>query len=678
MVVILIAAFLLRLIGTVPGHNPYHPDEPMSYSSALEMVTHDDLNPRRFDYPAGVPLLHYGVYRTFIFPPLLLAKYWNTPGNIFDAAISGGSFFTQRSNELFASGAVIMLFVSRIVTALLGVSTVYLVYVIGRKLFYPTVGLSAAFILAVNYRHVLSSHLALSDVPNAFFAALAFVATIFLSEKQTRGRYLLAGVLVGLAVSMKYQVFTVLPLLFTQLVWSIRKKSLAELINSNFILALLLIPLVFILLNPYLFSDLSKHVEQISIVSRRYGYGANRLNFYPLYYLYHWGLSQFPFFAIILGFLAALVRRPLLTLALLSFIGPFLYIFLFYLTGGTYVRNFTTVLPFVVILGGYAIAESVRLLQQVFNRQFALLSFTILVIMINSKPLGDSITLAVTYLKPWNRETLIQWSENNLPAASRIINANVALPTSLAKPMTIDQWEHKEINSITELMEKRYDFAALNVSWYQIYLFWFDLPWSKLKDAGGIPTELLRDSYYGHALEEMKQYAVKEIYKPWQAPDDNYLVLKIPRVPNKSPVSSQRFTLSADTESLHIPVEEGRLYRIEAFVKNSSMIESNRRDAFLRVDFYRGGNGKPITTAVSGRLFGAPGLHRLTIYATAPAGVSSVVVGLERSRPQDEEGYEVVSSTVSHYEKPLSDPYPEIPYISSTIPKDVLYPIGIY
>lgn len=117
------------------------------------------------------------------------------------------------------------------------------------------------------------------------------------------------------------------------------------------------------------------------------------------------------------------VRRPLLTLALLSFIGPFLYVFLFYLTGGTYVRNFTTLLPFVAVLGGYALASSVRLLQKVFNRQFALLSFTILVIMVNSKPLGDSTALAVAYLKPWNREMLIQWSENNLPAALRYLQA---------------------------------------------------------------------------------------------------------------------------------------------------------------------------------------------------------------------------------------------------------------
>jgi len=64
---IVLLALTLRVIGIFPGYSPTHPDEPMSYSSATEMILHGDLNPRRFDYPSGVPLLHLIFFNSFIF-----------------------------------------------------------------------------------------------------------------------------------------------------------------------------------------------------------------------------------------------------------------------------------------------------------------------------------------------------------------------------------------------------------------------------------------------------------------------------------------------------------------------------------------------------------------------------------------------------------------------------------
>ena len=61
----LLGALLIRLIGTNPGYPPIHPDEAMSYSSSVEMIINGDLNPQRFDYPAGVPILHMFIYRIF-------------------------------------------------------------------------------------------------------------------------------------------------------------------------------------------------------------------------------------------------------------------------------------------------------------------------------------------------------------------------------------------------------------------------------------------------------------------------------------------------------------------------------------------------------------------------------------------------------------------------------------
>jgi len=225
----LLAAFLIRVIGIVPGHPPDHPDEPMSYGSALEMVVHGDLNPRRFDYPAGVPLVHYLFFKTFPLPIALFTVVLIHP-KVFLAAVRLGQeqFMNEYSVALFGKNGVTFLYWSRLLTAILGTASVYLVYLIGKKLFNKSAALVAVVFVAFNYRHVLSSHLALSDIPNGFFALLAFYCAVLLTEKNTLKRYLIAGVCVGLSISMKYQVFALLPFIFAHVQWVVRNRDIRE------------------------------------------------------------------------------------------------------------------------------------------------------------------------------------------------------------------------------------------------------------------------------------------------------------------------------------------------------------------------------------------------------------------------------------------------------------------
>lgn len=723
---LLAVAFLIRVVGIIPGHPSDHPDEPMSYSSAMEMLIHNDLNPRRFDYPAGVPLLHYMFYKSFVLPPILLGTFIAHP-DIFAVSLHPlVNIYKEYPNIILGKNGIPLLFWSRFLTAFLGTASVFLLYKIGEKLFHPYVGIASAFFLAVNYRHVLSSHLALSDIPNSFFALLAFYASILLLERNTPRRYILCGFFIGLSIAMKYQVFTIFPFLFVHLIWVIRKKTIKALFNKYFLFALALIPTIFVLLNPYLLLNLKTALPVIHYISLRYGAGAYRFNFYPLFYLYHWGIGMLPFVTILIGFLIALVKSPMKTLLVLIYVGPFLFIFLYYMTGGTYIRNFTTVIPFLMLFSGYLFVSLANFLYKRIDKKIALGVLAFLLITINYNSIKDSFMVSFAYTKEWNRNLLATWAARNIPEGSKVINDNVGLPPTIEKAIEIIPWGIEEGNSITELSQKNVDFAVLNINWNQIYLFWFDTPYQELFLYGGIPYPKLKDSYHGLLLSEYLSYVVFEAYKPWQAPDHAYIVIKVPQKSQHPGKKIKTFNfndgleewkfyefhsrekgnvLEFDAEegneekgslkltgtgskpmsrviSPFVKITPGNAYTIEGFLKAGSEIKSNLRDGFLRVDFYKDDNVEllvegGIAKGVSGRVFGSSRFEKKEIIITAPQKSQYLTVSIQRTNPAL--GYTYWLDDLNIFEsEPLQERLKEIPYIKPTVPDDVLFPNSIY
>ena len=129
-VLILLAAFLIRIIGTNPGYPPYHPDEPMSYSSAMNMIINGNLDPKRYDYPAGVPLVHMVFYRIFFLPIALFKLFFPHPRVFFTALQIGPRFMDEFKVAIFGRGEYEALFFSRYVTAILGAGIVFLTYLL--------------------------------------------------------------------------------------------------------------------------------------------------------------------------------------------------------------------------------------------------------------------------------------------------------------------------------------------------------------------------------------------------------------------------------------------------------------------------------------------------------------------------------------------------------------------
>jgi Dolichyl-phosphate-mannose-protein mannosyltransferase len=197
LVVLVLVAFALRVWGVNFGlPYLYYWDEPTVVKRAVRFGG-GDLNPHFFFYPAlymyvlcGVSGLYYGA-----------ARLTGHLASVQDFAVE---FFTSPRGVYMCA---------RVTTALVGAATVAVVYQVGRRFFGRTVGLIAAAILAVSVLHASYSHIAITDVPQAFFITAAYIPIHSILVKPRRVDYLLAGSLIGLGVATKYLAILLVPTL---------------------------------------------------------------------------------------------------------------------------------------------------------------------------------------------------------------------------------------------------------------------------------------------------------------------------------------------------------------------------------------------------------------------------------------------------------------------------------
>jgi len=191
LLIILGLALLVRLWGIDHGLPfIYHPDEPALVRSAYGL-RFGNLNPGHFDWPHLHYYLCFFIFESFIkLRALLQVLHLRS--------------FLESVMPLLWQDPAIFYFLARLVSALMGVATVGLAYLSGKKLFDKRVGLIAALFLSLSSLHVDESHYALLDVPLTFWVVLSFFFSILILENGRLRDYLLAGLFAGLAASTKY------------------------------------------------------------------------------------------------------------------------------------------------------------------------------------------------------------------------------------------------------------------------------------------------------------------------------------------------------------------------------------------------------------------------------------------------------------------------------------------
>ncbi len=195
-ILLVIVAFVPRLIGINWGlPRIYHPDEPNYVNTVLTMLQTGDLNPRWFNYPS-------------------LFLYLLIPGVIFVfiGGVASGAFV--RIEDLASARMVVLgtgttdiplvYTTGRLEMTACGLLTIYLIYKLGYEMFDRRTATVASTLLALAPVHILASHYYRPDALVTLMATASVYASFRVYCFARLGDYLVAGLLVGLTATSKY------------------------------------------------------------------------------------------------------------------------------------------------------------------------------------------------------------------------------------------------------------------------------------------------------------------------------------------------------------------------------------------------------------------------------------------------------------------------------------------
>lgn len=211
--VLLPLLLLLALLFRLPHLNfllPYFEfgDERDVVKAALGILQTGDLNPHFFWYgsfPIYWTTLLYGlVLGAGCLSPALGINWVGGEASTIGECIKGFGIYDQ---------GFLLFYLGRVTSIAFGLGTIYLTYLLGRKLFSRPTGYLAALFLAVSPFHIYFSQVFKVDISLLFWILLAVYLSLNIYERGEIKDYLWAGVCGGLALSTKYNFLTFLPVL---------------------------------------------------------------------------------------------------------------------------------------------------------------------------------------------------------------------------------------------------------------------------------------------------------------------------------------------------------------------------------------------------------------------------------------------------------------------------------
>lgn len=397
---ILLMAITLRLIGIRFGlPNIYHPDEPAVIGPVRVIMQTGDFNPHWFHWPSF-----------YIYVQLAVASlrflYGVTKGQ-FDAA-------TNMSIQHFYPAG-------RLATILFGVATIYLIFLVGKRLFNKNTGLIAALLLAVSFLHVKDSHYITVDVPATFLALLSFFFSLLIFQEGKIKNYLLAGLYAGLAAATKYNAILILVSLFAAHFLGKHRPYL----NRRLAAGILAAGLGFFVGCPYSILDLPNFLNGIAFDIHHYtnghpGFeGSNNWLFY-LRYLFREGVGPGIFISAVGGLILIFIKRD--TKLLFMSIFPLIYFIMISDYKVRFVRNIMPVVPFLSLLAAYFLLEYFEWFNEriTINKIAKYVISGVVLVAVIAIPFVRSLQFGIGSSVIPTRTLAAAWIEENIPKGTKI------------------------------------------------------------------------------------------------------------------------------------------------------------------------------------------------------------------------------------------------------------------
>lgn len=412
MVSILLTSLGLRVWGSefgLPAYTHYHPDEHALVDRAATILWTGDWNLHRFNYPPFYAYLQTGAYAIYFL--------WGAAQGLWDQVVP----FTLPQYYK----------VGRLLTALIGTSTILLVYLAGRQLRRPRLGVLAAALLGGNYLHIIHSHYATFDIMVAFLVLLTWLFSDLIRTRGSARWYLLAGLSAGLAGATKYNGATaiVLPLLAHALATPWGEWGW---LNGRLLLGMAGFFLGFFGGNPFALGNLPDFLGGLTTVLHHYGTGqpgfegAGNWRWYASAFLRSadrfWALAGFT------GLVGLVWREWRKALLLLSF--PLIYYLMISRFVVRFERNMVPLLPFLALGGAWLLDEGSDRLGRRFKKGDAVslgLAATGTALLL-ALPLVAGVAFDAAISRTDLREIAGQWVEKNVEPGSKIAIEHYSIP----------------------------------------------------------------------------------------------------------------------------------------------------------------------------------------------------------------------------------------------------------
>lgn len=404
--IILILGGIVRLWGIGFGlpHTSVRPDENTIIKIALKFGS-GDLNPHFYSYPS---LYMYMLFFLYVFY-FLFGRVCGIFSSISDFIVVG------------ISNPTAFFLIDRIFSAIMGTATIYVVYLICKRLFDKNTALASATLLSLAYLHVRDSHFGVTDITMTLFVMLAIYLTINCLENDKKTAYATAGFVGGLATSIKYNgALLIIPLLLVYLI-NKRMKISGILYDGRFYICCFSFLFAFLLGSPFILLDSKSFIAGFLFEANHLnvGHGGMILGkgwVYHSIFSLPLGLGFIQFIFGILGIITCFLfdKRK----AMVLFIFPLLYYFFIGKGNTVFLRYMLPLIPFLCIGAAYFVIYLGKIGLKRYKLYLPIILFALLIPSIH-----NIISFDALISKRDNRLIAADWINENINAGSSIYSA---------------------------------------------------------------------------------------------------------------------------------------------------------------------------------------------------------------------------------------------------------------
>ncbi|HEY0516462.1 MAG TPA: glycosyltransferase family 39 protein [Solirubrobacteraceae bacterium] len=385
---------------------------------AVAMFTAGTLNPHYFANPPAFTYLLHAVFALWY----------------------GGAHGAEHALARDPAGVYTL---ARVTAALLGTAALWLLYLVGARLWGRAAGLLAAAIEAVAFLPVFYAHLAVNDVPTLAPLTLSLLGSAGVLRKGRLRDHVLAGAGLGLACASKYTAGIVLVPYVAAAAASFLAGAGGRRTLSGLAAMAMAAVLAFLIANPYALLDFSRFHRELVHQSSQSAESQGKLGAPKqgglAYYLWSltWGLGWVPALAALGG--AVAIWRRSLALGWMLVPAPLLFLAFMGLQGRYFGRWLMPILPILCLLSAFFALEAARVLAAALSRvaRRALVArvaaggaAVLLVALLLVQGLLYSVHSGLVLARTDTRTLARQWMLANVPRGARIV----------AEPVSPDNW----------------------------------------------------------------------------------------------------------------------------------------------------------------------------------------------------------------------------------------------